>query len=252
VTDTDRRVREVFIELMNNLVTDYDIIEFLERLAARCAELLDLSACGVLLADQYGMLNLVAASGQQARLAELTQIQDAEGPCVEAYHSGEPVQCSNLSEIDPRWPMFTAAAWSAGFGAVQALPMRLRDERVGVLNLFCRVPGALDDDEVALGQAFADAAAVGIVHQRALARSEAVTEQLQLTLHSRIVIEQAKGFLAERLGLTVERAFILMRTFARENHRKLTDVAADIAVGRVEFARPPDAEPVPAAPRTRT
>jgi GAF domain-containing protein len=252
VTDTDRRVREVFIELMDTLVTDFDIIEFLQRLATRCAELLDVSACGILLADQHGVLNLVGASTHEARLLELAQLQDVAGPCVDAYRSGEPVRCANLSVGDPRWPMFTAAAWSAGFGAVQALPMRLRDQRVGALNLFSSVPGALDDDMVGLGQAFADAATIGILHQRAMARGDVVDEQLQAALHGRIVIEQAKGFLAERLDLTVERAFIVMRRYARENHRKLTDVAADIAVGRLDLARQPAQETTLAPPGMRT
>jgi hypothetical protein len=242
---TDGQVREAFIELTDTLVTDFDIIDFLERLAARCTELLGVSACGILVADHHGELNLVGASTEQARLLELAQLQTAEGPCLDAFRTGRPVQCADLSDpadpADPaaspaqRWPTFAAAAVAAGFVSVQALPMRLRDQRLGALNLFSAGPGPLDPDTVALGQALADAATIGIVHQRALARSEILAENLQTALNSRIVIEQAKGFLAERLGISVEDAFLAMRRHSRENQRKLTSVAADIVVGQLDL-----------------
>jgi transcriptional regulator with GAF, ATPase, and Fis domain len=247
VTVTDRRVRDAFIELTDTLVTDFDIIEFLERLAARCTELLEVAACGVLLADHHGALNLVAASTEPARLLELTQLQNSEGPCLDAYLTGQPAQRADLSDADPRWPAFCAAARAAGFGAVQALPMRLREQRLGALNLFGSEPGPIDADTVALAQALADAATIGIVHQRALARSEVVAEQLQSALDSRIVIEQAKGFLADRLGTTVEDAFATLRRYARARNRKLTDVADDVVNSRVELA-PPRAASRPPVP----
>ena len=244
MTVTDRPVREAFIELTDTLVTDFDIIDFLERLAVRCTELLGVTACGVLLADHHGALNLVAASTEQARLLELSQLQNSEGPCLDAYRTGKPVQCADLAGADAPWPMFSGAARTAGFAAVQALPMRLRDQVLGALNLFSAVPAPLDADTVSLGQALADAATIGIVHQRALARSEIVAEQLQAALSSRIVIEQAKGFLAERLALTVEDAFTVLRRYARDHNRKLTDTAADIISGRMDLA-PPPATPKP-------
>jgi transcriptional regulator with GAF, ATPase, and Fis domain len=246
---TDRQLREVFIELTDTLVTDFDIIDFLERLAIRCTELLGVSACGILLADHHGVLNLVGASAEQARLLELAQLQNAEGPCLDAYHTGRAVQRADLNDDDdPRWPIFTAAARAHGFASVQALPMRLREQRLGALNLFGTEPGPLDADTVALGQALADAATIGIVHQRALAHSEVVAEQLQGALNSRIVIEQAKGFLAERLGVTVEDAFLIMRQYTRGHNRKLTDVAADITTGRLDLTHPPAAQGTPPVP----
>jgi transcriptional regulator with GAF, ATPase, and Fis domain len=248
MTVTDRRVREAFIELTDTLVTDFDIIDFLERLASRCTELLSVAACGVLLADHHGALNLVAASAERARLVELAQLQNSEGPCLDAYRTGRPVQRGDLADADPRWPAFAAAARAAGFAAVQALPMRLREQRIGALNLFSTEPGPIDAGTVALGQALADAAAIGIVHQRALARSELVTEQLQTALNSRIVIEQAKGVLAERLGSTVEDAFRVLRRYARDHNRKLTEVAADITGGRLDPPPPAAAAERPPGP----
>jgi transcriptional regulator with GAF, ATPase, and Fis domain len=231
---SDRRVREIFIELTDTLVVDFDIIEFLDRLATRCAEVLDVTACGILLVDHNGRLNLVAASTEQARLLELSQLQNSEGPCLDAFHTGRPVQRADLTDGEPRWPAFGAAAVAAGFVAVQALPMRVRSETLGAVNLFSATAGPLDPDTIELGQAMADAATIGIVHQRALARQEVVSEQLQSALHSRIVIEQAKGFLTHRLGVTVEEAFAVLRDYARAHNRKLTELAADVVAGRVD------------------
>jgi hypothetical protein len=238
MTATDRRVREAFIELTDTLVTDFDIIDYLQRLAVRCAELLGVSACGVMLADHLGALNLVAASSEEARLVELAQLQAARGPCVDAHRTGTPIQQSDLSSPGQSWPAFASAARAAGFAAVHALPMRLRDETLGAVNLLSDVAGPLDDDTVALGQALADAATIGILHQRALARHELVAEQLQAALNSRIVIEQAKGFLAERLEVSVDVAFGLLRGYARDHNRKLTAVAADVVERRLQVRRP--------------
>jgi len=228
-------VREVFIELSDTLVDDFDIIEFLDRLAARCSELLGVSACGILLADHHGALNLVAASSEQARLVELTQLQNLEGPCMDAFSTGRPVQVPDLRDSRTRWPRFTVAAVGAGYLSVQALPMRLRDTVLGAVNLFSRSTGELDADTIVLGQALADAATIGIVHQRALARQEVVTEQLQTALNSRILIEQAKGFLSHSLDIDVDDAFNILRMYARANNRRLTDVADDVVQARLEL-----------------
>jgi hypothetical protein len=235
---TDRRVREAFIELTDTLVTDFDIIDFLERLAARCSELLGVSACGVMLVDHLGVLNLVAASSEEARLVELGQMQGAQGPCMDAYRTGASIQQADLNAPGQPWPAFARAALESGFVAVHALPMRLREVTLGAINLFSDVPGPLDEDTIALGQALADAATIGILHQRAVARHELIAEQLQSALNSRIVIEQAKGFLAERLSVSVDVAFGLLRGYARDNNRKLTSVAIDLVEGRLQVRRP--------------
>jgi hypothetical protein len=233
---TDRRVREAFIELTDTLVTDFDIIDFLERLATRCTELLGVTACGVLLADHHGALTLVAASAEEARM--VTELQDSDGPCLDAFRTGGPAQRENLAEPDPRWPAFTVAARAAGFTAVHALPMRLREERLGALNLLSATPGPLDSDTIGLGQSLADAATIGIVHQRAIARREVLADQLQAALTSRIVIEQAKGFLAERLGVSVDAAFAQLRRYARDRNRKLTEVAAAVVESSLDIGGP--------------
>jgi hypothetical protein len=233
----------VFIELVDTLVEDFDIIDFLDRLAERCSELLGVSACGILVVDHHGALNLVAASSEEARLVELVQLQNSEGPCLDAVRIGQPVQYADLSDGKSNWPRFATTAVDTGYLSVQALPMRLRETVLGAVNLFGSGLGPLDDDTIALGQALADAATIGIVHQRSMARSEVVTEQLQNALNSRILIEQAKGFLSHSLRMDVDEAFNALRAHARANNRRLTDVADDVVQHRIAIADPRSAPP---------
>ncbi|MEU5877993.1 GAF and ANTAR domain-containing protein [Spirillospora sp. NPDC047279] len=224
----ERRTAETFVELVDTLVVGFDVIDLLHILTERCVELLGIDAVGILLADQRGALSLVAASTEQARLLELFQLQSEEGPCLDAYHGGHPVSCADLAAQPQRWPAFTAAAGRGGFAAVHALPMRLRDQRLGAMNLFAAAPGGLSAETTAIAQALADVATIGILHERALRQSSVVTEQLQGALNSRVVIEQAKGVLAEIHGIEMAEAFTLMRDFARARNRKLTEVAAAV------------------------
>jgi transcriptional regulator with GAF, ATPase, and Fis domain len=224
----DRRLRETFVELADTLVADYDIIEFLSTLAQRVVELLGVTACGVLLADHLGTLNVLAASTEQTRLLELFQLQNAQGPCLDAYRTGQSVPCVDLSAADDRWPLFAPAARAARFGAVCALPMRLREQVIGTVNLFSATPGSMNADDIGLGQSLADAATIGILHERVVRRHDQVADQLQTALTSRVLIEQAKGIIAERLAISVDDAFGILRQYARNNNAKLTDVAAAV------------------------
>jgi GAF domain-containing protein len=215
---------ETFVELTDTMVADFDVIDFLHVLTSRTAELLDVSAAGLLLADPRGELRVVAASSEAARLLELFQLQSDEGPCLDCFRSGRPVTATELG-ADQRWPQFAAAAKQAGFTAVQALPMRLREQVIGALNLFRDAPGAFDPASVRIGQALADVATIGLLHERSMRRSDTLNEQLQIALNSRVVIEQAKGKLAERLGIDMNQAFTLLRDQARSRNQRLSDVA---------------------------
>ena len=235
MTVLDRRVRDVFVELTDTLVDDFDIIDFLDRLAVRCVELLGVSACGLLLVDHRGTLNLLAASTEQARLLELFELQNSEGPCLDAYRDGVAVYGRDLND-DTRWPNFTPAARDAGFTSVDALPMRLRNEVIGAMNLFGAGQEAPEADVLELGQALANAATIGILHQRALRRREVVAEQLQDALNSRILVEQAKGFLAEHQDISVDEAFTALRDHARGSGLKFLEVAQAVIDGTVVIA----------------
>jgi transcriptional regulator with GAF, ATPase, and Fis domain len=214
-----------FVDLADTLVADFDVVDFLHMLADRSVALLGASAAGVVLADPRGELRVAAASSQEAGLMELFQIQNDQGPCLECFRTGQPVTVADIAGPSQKWPRFAAAAAQAGFRAVEALPMRLRDEVIGALNLFRAAPGALDPADLRIGQALADVATIGLLQERNVRRGEVLAEQLQAALNSRVVIEQAKGKLAERLGLDMDRSFGLLRDYARNSNQRLTDVA---------------------------
>ncbi|WP_116953441.1 ANTAR domain-containing protein [Jiangella endophytica] len=234
MSTTDRRVRETFVELADTLVDDYDVLGFLDLLADRVVELLDVDACGVVLVDHHGTLNLVAASTEETRLLELSQLQNSEGPCLDAFRTGRAMSLDDLSvDGDGRWPQFAPAARDAGFAAVHALPMRLREAVIGAMNLFSTRTGRLADESLALGQAMADVATIGILHERTIKHQEVVVGQLQSALDSRILVEQAKGVLAERLAISVDDAFALLRGHARSTNSKLREVAGAVVDGTI-------------------
>jgi GAF domain-containing protein len=216
---------KTFVELADNLVADFDLIDFLRLLTDRCVGLLDASAAGVLLADRDGKLRVMAASDERVRLLELFQLQNDEGPCLECFHTGTPVAVPDLTREVDRWPHFVTAAHRSGFGAVQALPMRLRDEVVGALNLFHATPGPFDPAGTLIAQALADVATISLLQQRTVHRSNVLNEQLQTALNSRVLIEQAKGKLAERQNIDMEQAFTTLRSYARAHNRRLSDLA---------------------------
>lgn len=227
----ERLVAEAFVELADTLVDDFDVLDFLHQVTVRCAQVLGVSAAGVLLADQRGALRVAAASTEQTRLLELLQLQDDEGPCPECFHTGRPVAIADLSLAADRWPRFATAAREAGFVSVHALPMRLRTDVIGALNLFGAKPGLLDEDTIRLGQALADVATIGLLQARTIRHREVLAEQLQTALNSRIIIEQAKGVLAERHQLDMAQSFSLLRDTARNSNRRLSELARLVADG---------------------
>jgi GAF domain-containing protein len=227
---TDVQLADVFVEMADTLVDDFDVIDFLHVLTERCVQLLGVSAAGLLLTDGQDTLQVVAASSERTRLLELFQLQTDQGPCVDCFRTGQPVSVADLPSAG-RWPRFAAAAADVGFTAVHALPMRLRTEVIGALNFFDTDPGALDAGKLRVGQALADVATIGLLQHRAISQRDALTEQLQTALNSRVLIEQAKGMVAERLHLDLAEAFTLIRGSARSHNRRLSDLAQAIVDG---------------------
>jgi GAF domain-containing protein len=220
------RLATIFVEVADTLVDDFDLLDFLQMVTERAAGLVDAAAAGLMLADQRGRLEFMAGSDENVRLIELFQLQNQEGPCLEAFHSGQPVINVDLAAATHRWPLFAPRAVATGFLTVHAFPLRLRDQVIGALNIFGGARGVkLTGTEVPIVQALADVAAIGILQERAIRRGEELTEQLQGALNSRIVIEQAKGAIAQSRGVTVDEAFTLIRAYARSHNRQLTDLA---------------------------
>jgi transcriptional regulator with GAF, ATPase, and Fis domain len=216
---------EAFVVLGDTLVDDYDVIDLLHRLTTYCVRLLPVDAAGLLLSDQRGNLRVVSSSTEHARLVELFQLEADEGPCLDCFHTSQPVAAGDLRESTARWPRFAVRAGQEGFRSVQALPMRLRSEVVGALNLFRSQPGLLRPADVRIGQALADVATIGILQERAVRRRDILAEQLQAALNSRVIIEQAKGVLAERGHIDMGKAFTVLRDYARNHNQRLSDVA---------------------------
>jgi len=236
--DTDL-LSDTFVELADTMVADFDIIDFLHLLTDRTVLLLAASAAGVVLADPRGELRVAAASSEEAGLVELFQLQNDQGPCLDCFRTGRPISAADLTGPDQRWPRFAQAATQAGFRTVEALPMRLRDQVIGALNLFRAEPGRFETADLRIAQALADVATIGLLHERNVRRSETVAEQLQAALNSRVMIEQAKGKLAERYGIDMDRAFTMLRGYARNTNQHLTDVARDFVTGgSAEFPPP--------------
>jgi transcriptional regulator with GAF, ATPase, and Fis domain len=227
----DRQLAEAFVELADTLVDDFDVVDFLHQVTVRCARVLGVSAAGVLLTDQRGTLQVVAASTEQTRLLELLQLQTDQGPCPECFHTGQPIAVADLTTATSRWPRFAAQAREIGFASVHALPMRLRTDVIGALNLFGTEPGALDTDTIRLGQALADVATIGLLQARAIEQRDTLAEQLQTALNSRVIIEQAKGVIAERRQLDMDQSFTLLRSTARTSNRRLSDLARAVVDG---------------------
>jgi GAF domain-containing protein len=228
------RLVETFVTLADTLVDHYDIIDFLQTLAERCVDLIDVTAAGIMLADVQGQLRHAACSNEEMRFVELMELQLEEGPCFDAFRTQAPVICASPEEAAQRWPQFAANAGENGFASFSAVPMRLRAQVIGALNLFSSDPRALGDDDIQVVQAMADIATIGILQERSIRDAHAFSTQLELALESRVVIEQAKGIVSERSHESVDEAFDQIRSFARAHNRLLSETARQIIDGSLD------------------
>lgn len=226
--DREREVTEAFVSLVNSLVDDVDVIDLLTGLTTDCARLLDITSAGLLLADARGTLHVVAASSEATRNLDLFQLQRDQGPCLDCYRTGTAVGVADLGADAARWPLFVDAALGAGIRSVHAVPMRLQSTVLGALGLFGDSVGAMRDDDLALAQALAHVASVAIVQGRVAQDAATVTVQLQTALTSRVLLEQAKGSIAQRGNLTMDLAFAALRNYARDRNERLADVSSAV------------------------
>ena len=238
-------VVRALVEMADTLVGDFDVVELLTGLASRCGDLLGISAAGVMVATVQGDVRLVASSSEAMRVLELFELQAEEGPCLDAYRSGEPVRHLILETGSDPWPRFSGAALESGFQSVSALPLRLRDVTIGALNLFSVGMAPMSKPDTMVARAFADLAAISILQHRSADERQRTNEQLSYALSSRVVIEQAKGIIAERAGIGLSEAFDRLRGHARDHNLRLTDVAQAVVGGTLA----PERWSLPAARR---
>jgi transcriptional regulator with GAF, ATPase, and Fis domain len=224
-SDRELRMADAFVSLADTLVRGFDIATVLVGLAETCVDLLGVTAAGLMLVDPHGRLRVMASSSERSRLVELMEIQNEEGPCLDAYRSSAAIVVRDLDVDGSRWPTFTPEALRVGFHGVYALPMRLREQTIGALNLFHQERDAVSPNALRIGQGLADVATIAILQQREMQHGNELNEQLQAALNSRIVIEQAKGVLAERERVDMDAAFELLRRNARSTSRPLSQVA---------------------------
>lgn len=234
--DREQRLSETFVALADTLVDDFDVVDLMVLLSERCVELLGASAAGLLLADAGGHLRLVAATSDATAAVEVFQVQNEEGPCQDCFITGRPVSAPDLGAAKARWPRFAPVAIRGGFRCAHALPMRLRNQVLGGLNLFRSEPAEMSAQDLATGQALADVATIALLQSRTVDDARLVADQLEHALQSRIVIEQAKGIIAASLGCNMVEAFNRLRGFARSSQARLSDVATEVVHGNLRPA----------------
>jgi len=221
----DARLLRTFAMLADTMVDDYDIVELLQSLVDACRDLLNTTAAGILLADGRGDLELVASTSEASRLVEIMQLGAQAGPCIQCYRTGAAISVPSIADVPDEWASFRDSALDQGFASVEALPLRLREATIGTLNLLRSETGSAPEADMVAARAFADVATIGILHERSIRESEVLSQQLQLALNSRVVIEQAKGVVSFTNGVPVDEAFDLIRGYARRHRLPLSDVA---------------------------
>jgi GAF domain-containing protein len=224
----ERQLAATFVRLADTLVAGYDVVDLLQSLVDTCAELLDAAAAGILLAAEHDGLDLVASTSESSRLVDTLQVSSGFGPSIVSFRTGKQLAVADIREAPSEWSEFRDRALTEGFLSVHTFPLRLRDSVIGCLTLFGNQPGKLSDEDTSVAQGLADVATIGILHERALRESAIATEQLQYALESRVIIEQAKGVLAQQRGVDMDEAFRILRSHARSNGINLRDVATRV------------------------
>ena len=238
-------------EASDTTMADVDQIDLLHLLTHQCLTLLGLDASGAMLANDSGALRVAATSSESSRLAPLFD-PPGDGPWLDSYTYQLPVVETDLFAHPGRWPAFTGRALHAGIHAVHVLPLQVRGSTIGALGMFTTRTTVLTDHQVLVAEALANATAIALLSHRAAQKSAVLAAQLQTALSSRIVIEQAKGMLAQRGGVSLEHAFEGLRSYARNNRLKLADVCTGIVDGTCDQTRVLDLLPSTAVPRKRT
>lgn len=229
------RLFDAFATLADSLVAGYDVLDLLQTLVENCHDLLDVDSAGILLANTHGGLEVVASTSEANTLVEIMQLDADAGPCLECFRLRAVVSVPDIDIGSARWPDFCATALAQGIHSVYAIPLRLRETTIGTLNLMRNERGELNQHDIRAAQALADVATIGILQERTIRDASTLREQLQSALSGRVVIEQAKGVIAETADVSIEAAFALLRDYARSNRAPLSLVARQVVKGEIRF-----------------
>ncbi|HEV7949750.1 MAG TPA: GAF and ANTAR domain-containing protein [Glaciihabitans sp.] len=229
------RLTAAFVTLADTLVVGYDIVDLLQTLVDTCAELLDAQAAGLLLADFSGSLELVASTSEESRLVDVMQLRSGLGPSMQCFMTGKAVAVPDISALPSEWTDFQAEAVEQGFQSAYVVPLHLRETIIGTLTLMRTDTGTLSVEDREVAQGLADVATIGILHERALRESDAAQKQLEHALESRVVIEQAKGVVAQTSSVSMDVAFRTLRQYARDQNLHLRDVAEQVVTRQLSL-----------------
>ena len=224
----ETRINTAFVAVADTLTTDFDVVDLLHVLVEQCIDILGTDAGGLMLVDGNGQLQLMTSSSEAADFVEVMQLGADSGPCIDCFTSGRAVSVPDI-EATQQWPEFTRAAVQGGFHSAHAVPLKLRGQIIGTMNLFAHEPGALSARDAAVAQALADVATIGILQERISRESTILAEQLHRALDTRIVVEQAKGMIAHTLTIRIDDAFALIRNYARSHHLTILAVAEGVS-----------------------
>lgn len=243
---------ETLVELADTSASEFVDTEYLRTLASRLRILLAPAEIGLIIGAERGRPRLAAATSDRTRDLVTFELQHDDGPCVRAYRNGETVLNQDVSGAEQPWPRFAEKARAVGVRFASALPMRRHADIVGAVGILDARGSTVSAQDIALARTLAEAATIGLRQQRALEVSTQRSTQLQHALDSRIVIEQAKGMVAARLGLSLGEAFGLLRDHSRQHNERLAEVAAKVI--RQELFMPEDTRrpDLPPSPTNRT
>lgn len=225
----ETRINTAFVAVADTLTTDFDVLDLLHTLVEQCTSILDTDAGGLMLVDSNGQLQLMTSTSEGADFVEVMQLNADSGPCIDCFTTGTAVSVPDIESAGDRWPEFQKAALQGGFNSAHATPLKLRGQVIGTMNLFAKRTGALSDRDVAVAQALSDVATIGILQERVVREGTILAEQLHRALDSRILVEQAKGVISHSLSVTMEKAFEILRTHARNNNLTIRSVADGIS-----------------------
>lgn len=227
-TSRETLITRAFVSVADTLTTEFDVVDLLHNLVEQCTDILNTDAGGLMLVDDGGQLQLMTSTSEAADFVEVMQLTADRGPCIECFTTGKSVSVPDIAETD-LWPEFRQAALDSGFRSAHAVPMKLRGQVIGTMNLFAASPGALTRRDAAVAQALADVATIGILQERISRENTILAEQLHRALDSRILVEQAKGMIAHTLTIKIDDAFTLIRTYARSNNLTIRAVAEAVS-----------------------